>query len=330
MKSEIHKNLKIKIDNSKPIISIIIPFYNVESFLPKCLNSCKVQTIENLQFILVDDGSTDKSGEIADQFSMEDKRFHVYHTENHGLSAALNYGLTKADADWIMFIDGDDWVEPDFCKIPLTTAIEYEADLVIFNYYVTISNKITENKNNLNTNVVDFFSLLDFDDWYRWNKLFHRTLFEGIQYPTGIAFEDIFVTPKQAYLAKQIVYIPDRLYYYRKRENSILTTLTEKNRLNKKLFNNYFISRLEEYNFILEKGYHNDKVEKLLYYVSMEYLFNYWPNKNDELYQKACKIVNSIDISSEIYNWKHRMKVRILKIAPALFHIFYILKRNIY
>lgn len=116
------------------MISVIVPIYNVEAYLPKCLDSLAAQTFPDAEFILIDDGSTDRSAEIASAYVGADPRFFVYHTTNHGLSAARNLGIEKARGDWLMFVDPDDYVTPDFCETPYRDALREEADLVIFGY----------------------------------------------------------------------------------------------------------------------------------------------------------------------------------------------------
>ena len=99
-------------------ISIIVPVYNVEPYLPKCIDSLISQTMEEIEIILVDDGSTDRSGKICDAYAEADDRIRVIHTQNHGLSCARNEGIDASTATYIMFVDGDDWVERRFCEIP--------------------------------------------------------------------------------------------------------------------------------------------------------------------------------------------------------------------
>ena len=111
------------------MVSVIVPIYNVENYVKKCLDSLAAQTLKDVEFILIDDGSTDNSGKIADQYS-SDPRFHIFHTENRGLSAARNYGIDQSHGEYLMFVDGDDWVAPDYCRIPYETAITNNADLV--------------------------------------------------------------------------------------------------------------------------------------------------------------------------------------------------------
>lgn len=107
------------------MISVIVLIYNLEKELPDCIDSLRriPGTGEDMEFILIDDGSTDSSGRIADHAG--DPRFRVFHTENRGYGAAINYGLEQARGEWTMLVDGDDWVEPGFCDIPLKAAQEF-------------------------------------------------------------------------------------------------------------------------------------------------------------------------------------------------------------
>ena len=96
---------------NNPKISVIVPVYNVEKYLHKCIDSILVQTFTDFELLLIDDGSTDKSGDICDEYAVKDARVRVFHTENRGVSAARNHGLREASGDWICFVDSDDWVE---------------------------------------------------------------------------------------------------------------------------------------------------------------------------------------------------------------------------
>ena len=123
-----------------PLITVIVPIYNVAPYVRKCLDSLKRQTLKQIEVICIDDGSTDESGEIAEEYESQNwPLFRILHTDNQGLSAARNRGLDEAKSQWLMFVDSDDWVEPEFCEMPYKTAIEYQADLVIFGRYLTNS-----------------------------------------------------------------------------------------------------------------------------------------------------------------------------------------------
>ena len=119
----------------KPLVSVIVPVYKVEDVLARCLDSLCRQSLKEIEIILVDDASPDRCGEICEEYAEKDSRFRVYHhPENRGLSAARNTGIAHATADYLMFVDSDDWVHEEFCKLPYECAVRYQVDLVMFRY----------------------------------------------------------------------------------------------------------------------------------------------------------------------------------------------------
>lgn len=118
---------------SRPKVSIIVPVYNTERFLPQCLDSILAQTYSDWECLLIDDGSTDNSGKICDEYSVKDGRFRVYHEENHGVSTARNIGLANAGGEWLAFADADDWLLPDALSYLYNEAITYDVDIVTAN-----------------------------------------------------------------------------------------------------------------------------------------------------------------------------------------------------
>lgn len=124
------------------LISVIVPVFNDEKYLKECIESIIKQTYENLQIILIDDGSRDKSGKICDMYAEKDKRIEVIHKENGGVSSARNVGLDNARGEWVTFIDADDWVEEDFLKLMLEKATKEKADVVLCEYNRRIEKNI--------------------------------------------------------------------------------------------------------------------------------------------------------------------------------------------
>ena len=119
----------------KPLVSVIVPVYGVEDYLTRCLDSLCKQNLKNIEILLIDDASPDRCGEICDSYAVKDARFTVIHNENNkGLSVARNIGIEHATADYLMFVDGDDWVHEDFCKAPYECAVYHKADLIMFRY----------------------------------------------------------------------------------------------------------------------------------------------------------------------------------------------------
>lgn len=240
------------------MISVIVPIYNVEKYLPRCLESLKRQTMADVEFILVDDGSTDHSGSIAEEYG--DERFRVFHTQNHGLSAARNFGIDRSCGEWLMFVDGDDWVEPGFCDIPFRAAQETGADIVVFRSFHTTRHGIRRNSHfGLPMGAVSVRVAIENNSIAAWNKLYRRTLFNEIRYPEGMIYEDIATTHRLLYAADRIVAIPDRLYWHIHRRGSISHTFTALNR------QDLFVANCLRYDFLLRHGLSASRAEgKLL------------------------------------------------------------------
>lgn len=211
------------------MISVIVAIYNIEKYIGKCIDSIKNQTFQQLEIILVDDGSTDKSGEICEQYAVSDKRIIVIHQENAGLSAARNKGIRKAKGEYITFIDGDDYIHPQMMEILYRNIKNTGASISIGNYkevncLETIAAeslrgqavKYTGREScfNLYNNMSVIFTTA-------WGKLYSISLFNNIEYPVGKIHEDEYVTYKLLYYSPFIVYTKDILYYYVQREGSI-------------------------------------------------------------------------------------------------------------
>lgn len=228
------------------LISIIVPIYNVELFLRKCIDSIKNQSYKNIEIILVDDGSPDNCGKFCDEYKQKDNRIKVVHKKNGGLSEARNYGIEIATGDYILFVDSDDYIANNMCQILLEKAQQYKADIVSCNLEEVFedgSYKIS--KQDLNTNVQVFSNLemikLDFFDVtintsVVWNKLYARKLFFGehkIRFPVGKLHEDNYTVYKLYYYANKVVVINDVLYYYLRRSDSITGNPSAKNVIDK-------------------------------------------------------------------------------------------------
>ncbi len=268
------------------MISVIVPIYNVEKYLHRCLDSLINQTYKDVEFILVDDGSTDSSGEIADSYKDKDPRFKVFHTENHGLSAARNRGIDHSKGEWLMFVDSDDRVSPSFCETPMNVALEYNADLVVFWLHRVKNGKITkEDTSTFPKGVVPFGKAIHFDGIVAWNKLYKKELFSNVRFPEGQVYEDVATTYKLLRQAVKIVQIPDRLYYYYvNRKNSISFCRTVKNK------RDGFIACLSRCDAL--KSYYDSYHGVMLWSYALSYLIVEEPN-NEPIYKKAEEILSS-------------------------------------
>ena len=211
-----------------PKVSVIVPVYNVEPYLRQCLDSIVSQTLEDIEIILVDDGSTDGSAEICDEYKTKDNRIRVIHKSNEGLSAARNDGIDASTAPYIMFADGDDWVEPEFCETPYRIAMDNKADLVLFCYNKVFNNgriKRTDAKTPQGPlNEAEAMHYNVFYACYAWIGLYHRNLFNDVRYPIGMIQEDVGTGHRLIHVAQNIRYTNSYLYNYRVRRKGSITT----------------------------------------------------------------------------------------------------------
>lgn len=231
---------------TEPLISVIVPVYNVADYLEYSLNSIQQQSYQQLEIILVDDGSIDDSSSICKKYLNQDLRFKYIYQENAGLSAARNTGITAASGEYITFVDSDDWLDTSAIEILYRNLKKYDADIAAGNY-----NMYNDSKQE--------FSFKVFDSDYReqvyadkeimyqfaeqemkdmtWAcsvmKLYKRDLFEGLRFPLGKNVEDTFVIYKVFLKAKIVVHVEKAIYWYRVgREGTLNNVWTEKRVMN--------------------------------------------------------------------------------------------------
>ena len=237
-------------------ISIITPIYNVESSLSNCLQSLLSLVYPNLEFILIDDGSTDNSGAICDNYAMRDSRIKVLHQDNKGVSAARNAGLEIATGDYIGFVDPDDWVEPDMFEVLYNSIIQYNADIVICNHFIhpdagDVKTALSGHKGALTQEnaLVQLFETHRFEG-FLWNKLFSASVFTSKETGKKIRFIDsVHVCEDIAFVmdcflnSNSIFYIPEPLYHYVIHEGSAINSYGIK-RESELIARQYIIDRL--------------------------------------------------------------------------------------
>ena len=207
------------------MISVIVPIYNVEPYVRQCVDSLLAQTGADIEILLIDDGSTDRSGMIAEEYT--DTRIRAFHLQNGGLSAARNFGIEHARGEWLMFVDGDDYVLPEFCSAPLDLALATGADLVAFRYCKYRDGEVNPVAlSQWREGEADWCTAVDMGTELAWNKLYRKSLFESIRYPVGKVYEDIATTYKLVHASQKSVFSDKCLYVYRKRPGSISVSKT--------------------------------------------------------------------------------------------------------
>ena len=217
--------------SARPLISVIVPVYKVEEYLGRCVDSLLAQTYDNLEIILVDDGSPDGCGAICDDYARRDARVRVTHKENGGLSSARNAGIDVARGDYLGFVDSDDWVAAQTYEWLLGMALEENVKLVCAGRY-DVSSWTGEQKPGLcpprrevisGEELAKRIFLWDNVDSAAWDKLYHRSLFRQIRYPLGVVSEDLPTTYRIALDAGKVGMLDKPVYYYFHRDGSITT-----------------------------------------------------------------------------------------------------------
>lgn len=247
--------------DEKPLISVIVPVFNVAPYLRKCLDSILNQTYENLEIIIINDGSTDGSGSVCDEYK-KDERVKVFHTENRGLSAARNKGLDEANGDWIGFVDSDDWIEPDMYEVLQKKAEDTGADVVECGVFIKYPDRTERHKRR---NVVltgdEAIQALLYEELSEnaWNKLWRKECFDRTRFPTGRVFEDIATTYKVYSYITSFCSLTEEKYHYQQRSDSLSRKRTMKN------LADFWLSHYERYRNLQERA--DEKVkQRLLFY----------------------------------------------------------------
>lgn len=203
-------------------ISVIVAVYNIEAYIVKCARSIMGQKYRNLEIILVDDGSTDRSGVCCDELADEDSRVRVIHKSNGGLSDARNAGIEASTGDFIAFVDGDDWIDTEMYRTMLSAILEFHADIAVCRYKQVYRDRVAD----ASTGKAVIFEgrealrcFLEEDERYQiqnaaWNKLYRRELLGDMRFPVGRWYEDIVYTTVLLSKCRKCVYLDTGFYHY--------------------------------------------------------------------------------------------------------------------
>ena len=289
------------------LISIIVPIYNVEPFLKECIESIIKQTYQNLEIILVNDGSPDNCGTLCDEYAKNDNRIKVIHKKNGGLSSARNAGLDIATGEYIAFVDSDDCVSSDFIQRLYELCKENSAEIAECDFLKFID-RIEKNSKNPE---VELFSSIEMQkriyskDYVRtivvWNKLYHKKIYKNLRFPEGKINEDEFITYKALDSTdKKIAITNETLYYYRYNESSIMARKFNEKRLQ-------VIQAYEE-----RKEYYKNKSQKELY----EKTVIEFQEKMKQLYMLTYKYIENNEMF--LKDISNRMKKNLLEYKPLV------------
>lgn len=309
------------------LVSIIVPIYNVEKYLDRCIITIVNQSYKNLEIILVDDGSPDNCSEICDSWAEKDNRIIVIHKENGGLSDARNTGINIANGDYLAFIDSDDYVHADYIKVLYELCKKYDSDIsVCSNYKVTGIEDYRKSipiGNDFASKAEDFLFKKKKFYCVAWGKLYKREIFNDIRYPKGRIHEDVAVVYKVLYNACTIAVTDLKLYYYYVNPESIMRS-------------EYSIKHLDILDNMYDsyKYFINKREEKIAYIVLKDYidtiLSEYKNIYNSEINSRVLRkqLINKYKaeykkvIKESDLDLARRFKYRIYRYCPILYLVF--------
>lgn len=312
-------------------VTVVVPVYNTEKYLKRCLDSIVKQTLKEIEIIIINDCSSDNSKEIINEFKSENVQV-IENKTNKGIGYNRNLGIKKAKGQYICFIDSDDYLEYTFLEKMYNKAVRSKNDLVICNY-----NRVLEEENNYKIIEPDYYiegysdttlekspSLLNDVNLAPWNKLYKKELIENIKFPEDLKYEDAIFVISAISESKNIGFIEDKLNYYLIRNKSETTVVNEKvfdilkildliyNKLNKKKYFEHIKNNLEYlfitviFRYTLQQKYQiNKDLKNKFIDEAFMFLNNTFPDwKNNKFYKKRNilkRIIESNKLLSKLY-----------------------------
>lgn len=274
------------------LVSVIVPVYNVEKYIKKCLNSIINQTYKNLEIILVDDGSPDNCPQICDEYAKKDSRIKVIHKANGGLSDARNAGVAASTGEYIGFVDSDDYIEPNMYERLYELINENNADISL-----CAVQKEDERGNSISQFTTDIVGMFEDEEIFdkinlnnpyfiiACNRLYKKHIVQNTPFPVGFIHEDEFTTHRFFGLSKKVVCSNDRLYHYLERQGSIMGSGFSIKKMDA------VYAFLDRYTYFKEQD--NKKMMK---------------NSAVLIYSKAVHIISNLDVSKNSYEVKKCVK----------------------
>lgn len=332
-----------KQEEKLPLITVIIAIYNIKEYLERSIESVRKQTYENLEILLVDDGSTDGSEIVCEEYSALDTRIRVIHKKNGGLSEARNVGIEEAKGEYIAFVDGDDWIDEDMYENMYLAIKSTKSELAVCAYKEVSTSSI---KDLSNDTIIIFEKDEALESFIReedeiqiqnaaWNKLYKKKLLKSLCFPVGKLYEDIVFSTKVLHQAKKVVYLNQGYYnYVVDRAGSIM---------NKGVSNRIFTDQIplyQEKRAYLEEIGRNDLVKIHNYFFYKRLLLYYLAlvkNKQDKYQLFYKQIIDLIKKENRYYVESYHSEVsakndvvrmKLFKISPKAFYYFTLLNEK--
>lgn len=296
-------------------ISVIIPVYNVEDYLAQCLDSICNQSFKDIEIICVNDGSTDRSPEILNQYALKDERISIINQHNQGLAATRNNGLKIAKGEYIYFIDSDDYLELDALERLHDNIVLNDSDMVLFKFQ-TVDDSHNVHKRGIEFKIDKIFGDIDYDTFtftYRdvkrhvmnsafsaCLKLYKRDFIKDTRFPIGLNFEDVPVHVKLMLEAQRLSFVPESFYNYRSNPDSILNSSANGFDIFK------VIDMVEDY--IRQNGYYEELENEFIFFKIAQILVYLKSEDSEEYFQKAKGEFENITIKDKKTLKKYALK----------------------
>jgi glycosyltransferase involved in cell wall biosynthesis len=318
-------------------ISIIVPVYNVEQYLSKCMDSIINQTLKDIEIICINDGSTDNSLEILIKYEKHDNRIIVINQKNGGLSHARNVGLKKVTSSYILFVDSDDWLELNTCEILYNAMISNNCDLVQCKtniHYIERNHMKSKDNKSINRDIKGLVEIttnnFQISPFYAWSKLFKKEIIEKFQidFPEGLYYEDSPFMWKYFSVSRNIFFIEDKLYNYLRRPDSILSKTFNRN----SLISLDFLKVCFNYYDFLQKWNLYNKYQVMFWILFEDFFWSSLFLLNQKKRYLAFELASSFLVDKEIAHLKDKIEPKIYDLLENLknknFKKIYTLKEN--
>lgn len=309
------------------LVSVIIPVYKVEQYLERCVRSVTSQTYDNLEILLIDDGSPDRCGEMCDSFAAEDRRIRVIHQKNGGLSAARNTGIDASSGQWLFFIDSDDFIHRDCIGKLLAAAETSGADIASCGFEKTEDDTIRGDVRFPATEVISRDEamrrlFLEEDTSFAWGKIYRRELFQGIRFPEGRTFEDLATTHLLVNRCREVACVSAPYYGYFRNPASISHALNAESQYN------VLLAWIDRYRFCRE--HYESLTKHCLAQMTHYYLLVCSYSRPGEPYIRMARGLVSpcIREMSGAAAGKEKLKLMIVRIFPGIYPVRNALRRQ--
>lgn len=322
----------------KEKITVIIPAYNVEKYVGKCIESVLNQTYKNLDIIIVNDGSTDSTSEILEQYAHNDKRIRLFHQKNQGNSAARNFALSITDSDFITFVDSDDWIDEKLIETLYSDLKKYDADISSTTHYYAYPNekKCKESEKDKSIKVYSRNEALNhiiLDEEiksYPWAKLYKTKLFDGLKFPVGRIYEDYAFIYKLVAKSQKVVKRNEPLYNYLQLHSSLSKTDNVKHNYH------FLLGLFERHDFVVShpeailnhEEYNNFFSKEVFYYLKRIIRLSKGNESKNEIQHAVKRISEFLKGNTKGVDSSQLFKLKLMVLFPQLYSMILGIKKK--